>query len=115
MRLLRLIYDQHDRDNHYWFLPVPDEFKEAPFADDDGDFDYLTNIVNVRDLREGKNSHLRQNWSCRSHERRDYFDCEKMMLVLMAKFKTEIANLVAHNGKRETKKLSDIQKQKRAN
>ncbi len=118
VRLLRSIYDQageeHKKKDHYWFLPPLDDFSKPPFTnEDDIAFDYLDNMINVRDLGEGKNSHLRQNWTCKSSERRDFFDCEKMIQVLALKFQREIKVLTENKGKVVKKKLSDIQRSKR--
>jgi hypothetical protein len=113
LMLLRKMYDDENDKAHAWLLPTHDEFNDAPFVDDDNAFDYLINLLNVRDLGNTKTSHLRQKWDCHSHDRRDYFDCEKMMLVLQLVKKKEISDLVTHNGKSVKKKLSEIQREKR--
>lgn len=107
--LLRSIYDQKDRSNSYWYLPPATDVPE----DDDPAFDYVTHVAAVRNLMNGKHSHLRQNWDCKPTERRDYFDCEKMLQVLPLVFKREIQHLIDNDGKRKPMKLSEVQQQKR--
>ncbi len=39
-------------------------------------------IISVCDLQKGEHSAIWQNWDCKCHERRDYFDCEKILVLL---------------------------------
>ena len=70
-------------------------------------------MLAVRDLAGGDKSHLRQNWQCKSNERRDYFDAEKMLQVLlqMPFFRARLTKILV-TGKASTK-LSDLQREKR--
>jgi len=77
--LLRLIYDQMDRGNHYWALPPEPQL----VTNEDPLFDYVAHVASVRDLGKGVDHELRQKWDCAAGERRDWFDCEKMLLVLL--------------------------------
>lgn len=102
--LLRSIYGDGDdtrdvnsddaRANNYWSLPP---FETLPH-DDDPAMDYITNIINVRDLGQSRDSDNRGKWDCGKTERRDYFDCEKMIQVLLgmrrlrAKIKAHMAD-----------------------
>lgn len=107
--LLRQIYDQNDRTSSYWYLwPQPD----VPRSDDKA-FDYITNIANVRNTGKGQNSHLRQNWDVKgSRERRDYFDCEKMMMVLPLVFAAQFDQMVT-TGLTTDFSMAELQREKR--
>jgi len=106
--LLRAIYDQDDRTNNYWALPPMEDLPR----NDDPSFDYLTNLSNVR-ATEGDKGHLRQNWTCQKNERRDFFDCEKMGMVLTGMPIFRKAFEAALAGRPNGLKLSEIQAQKR--
>ena len=90
-----------------------------PLADvprsEDKAFDYVTNICNVRNTGKGANSNMRQNWDVRNKnkERRDYFDCEKMMLVLPLAFAAQFDQMVMSGGAVKPVSLSELQKKKR--
>lgn len=110
--LLREIYDQHDRSSSYWYLwPKAD----VPRADDKS-FDYVTNMLNVRNTGQGRDSQLRQNWDVKnkSRERRDYFDCEKMMLVLPLVFAAQFDQMLAAGGATGRISMKALQEQRRA-
>ncbi len=119
--LLRLIYEQDDQDNNYWFLPMGEQFEEWRMIAnkqakekgyDNRVFDYIEHLISVQptDRRDGEKY---QYWDCGSHDRRDYFDCEKMLLVLVERkqFRTKLEKIMQerqnHNDK--TKKAEEKQ------
>lgn len=109
--LLREIYDQHDRSSSYWYLWPQDELPRT----DDKAFDYITNMLNVRNTGQGRDSQLRQNWDVKNkgRERRDYFDCEKMMLVLPLVFAAQFDQMVLNGGATGGVSLKELQEQRR--
>jgi hypothetical protein len=70
--LLYYVYIQNNRDNNYWFLPPEDQLQE----------NYVEHISAFRQNDTVKMGHHFENWwhDGRQH---DFFDCEKMFLVLL--------------------------------
>jgi hypothetical protein len=119
--IIRLIYEPADRDNNYWFLPLAERFeewteignqeaKERNYAE--RVFDYMEHIISVQPT-DGKHGEKYQYWDCKGHERRDYFDCEKMLLVLIGRkqFRKKIERAMeSRKPKEETPKESREEK-----
>jgi len=77
IKIIRQMYNQPDRNNNYWSLPPV----ELLHSSEDSTFDYLEHLAAVR-AGDTEASKRHQNWDCKGNERRDWFDCEKMLLVL---------------------------------
>jgi len=113
--LIRLLYEQDDRDNNYWFLPDYERFlgmeesvegKHEKMGYGPDVFNYTAHIASVRPKDNDTHGDKRQNWDCGSHERRDWFDCEKMVLVLMGRkqFRLKIQRAMRTKDKKAEKK-----------
>ena len=74
VRLLELMYSPHKQGHYGWYLPI------------DADATYFEQICNVK-----PNTHAQKNangqdyseWVSFNGDRRDFFDCEKMILVAL--------------------------------
>ena len=72
--LLYYIYSQHERSGCYWFLPP-----ESDIGDE-----YLSHIAAIQPNSGSKHGNRLENWEPPDNKTADhYFDCEKMMLVLL--------------------------------
>lgn len=71
VQLLDLLYTTRQKDGYRWYLPV------------NVDADYFTQLCNVQPARAMKdqNNFAFENWCSYGANRRDYFDCEKQVLV----------------------------------
>ena len=69
--LLYLIYSQDDRANNYWFLP-----------DNVGE-DYIDQIASMQPNKKVKHGDEYEKWEAPEKADDHYFDCEKMMRVLI--------------------------------
>lgn len=71
VQLLDLLYTTRQKDGYRWYLPV------------NVDADYFTQLCNVQPARAMKdqNNFAFENWCSYGANRRDYFDCEKEILV----------------------------------
>jgi len=67
--LLYYIYQQDKRENSYWYLPP--EVSET----------YLKHILDMRPDKKKKSGNLYENWEGTGDDH--YFDCEKMMIVVL--------------------------------
>lgn len=121
--VLRLIYEQDDRNNNYWFLPLQEQIEKWREASDElaksknydaKVFDYMEHIISVQPT-DGKEGDKYQYWTCKGNERRDYFDCEKMLLVLLGRqqFRNRIERAIQErkpNKEDESKKENERKK-----
>lgn len=89
LSLLFRIYASVNRGNHYWF--VPEKLPE----------DYQTQITSWKPNPQVKDGHLLENYCC-ADGNDHYFDCEKMFLVLLDYFLSEIAPLLLAARRRKT-------------
>ena len=71
VQLLDTLYTTRQKDGNRWYLPV------------NVDSDYFTQLCNVQPARAMKdqNNFAFENWCTYGSARRDYFDCEKQILV----------------------------------
>lgn len=73
VKLLDRLYTTRRMDGNHWYLPI------------NVDGDYFQQICNVQPARAMKdqNNFAFENWCSYGNNRRDYFDCEKMLLCAL--------------------------------
>ena len=97
--LLYYIYQQTSRDNSYWYLPP--EQNLSP--------DYVSQILDMKPDSKIKSGNLYENWKSGGDDH--YFDCEKMMIVIMDFAKRHIkTGWRTDQGAWKTKKRLIVQK-----
>jgi len=73
VKLLDRLYTTRRIDGNHWYLPI------------NVDGDYFTQLCNVQPARAMKdqNNYAFENWCSYGNNRRDFFDCEKMLLCAL--------------------------------
>ena len=74
VRLLDLLYSPHKAGQYGWFLPT---------SVDDTYFQQLTNVKPNTHAGKNANGMDFSEWASFNGDRRDFFDCEKMILVAL--------------------------------